>query len=909
MSWFDWFRTRRRMDRDLAEEIEQHLEEKVASLMAQGMSRAKASRAARVAFGNPVLLQEKSREVWQWTMLENLGADTKFALRRLFHAPLFSATAILTLALGIGANTGVFTLMHALLRENLPIPEPNRLVRIALDTHSPLGAVDDLPLSLPLLESIEQHAQSLSGVFGWSAYDFVLMEDTGLHVYSGAVVSGNTFPLLGIAPAAGRLLTVQDDRKGGGPDGWAAVISHRFWQGHYHADPSVIGKRVMLTDHSVTIVGVAPQGFEGVIAATHPDFYLPLEYEPVMRGAGSVLHLPGNVWLTTWARLKPGVSLRSASAEMHTLFRVAVDETLPPVVRHVPVIEQSTFTLRPGDKGWSSLRPQYAKPLLLLQALVGIVLLVCCVNLAGLSLARAAAHEHEFAIRGALGAPRSRLMQQPLVESLLLALAGGTLAVGLAWAIDRYLLRFLADPHAAASLSVRPQVATLLATGGCAVLCALLFGMGPAWLASRASLEPALRPKGESPRLGMRLGMRLGEGSLMRSMFVPVQIALTLVLVVVAAALIATVGNLRTTHQGFRTENVYFAPADFERLPQKGADLVHLYRRIVARIGQMPGVESVSVGESTPLGNNGQIGFFANSAASAENPANPANQYWKNDVGANYFRALGTGQVAGRSFTDSDADADTCILNRSAAIALFHTSTALGQTVWQSIRSINSGQSTSRECRVIGIVEDVKHTSLREAAPPTVYYPFGVDTGRLFSMNFVIHAATQAEAQNAYRKTLHELAPNSPEGDLTPFAMQFNDSIARERLLSILSGFFAALTLLLSAIGVYGLVASDVTRRTTEIGVRMALGATRGNIFGLILRKAAALLSMGVLAGVGLAYLAAHSLKAFLYGVEAGTPAIFIAAISLLALTGFLAALLPARRAVSTEPVQALRQE
>ncbi len=488
-------------------------------------------------------------------------------------------------------------------------------------------------------------------------------------------------------------------------------------------------------------------------------------------------------------------------------------------------------------------------------------------------------------------------MRQPLMESLLLALAGGALAVALAWAIDRYLLRFLADPHAAASLSVRPEPATLLVTGGCAVLCALLFGMAPAWLASRASLEPALRRRGGSPLL------RKG------SIFVPLQIALTLVLVVAATALSATVRNLRTTHLGFETGGVFFVPADFERLPQKGKDLVELYRRILARSGQMPGVENVSVGESTPLGPNGQIGFFFNNAAAAANPASPANRYWRNDVGADYFKALGTEQIAGRSFADSDADGDTCILNSSAASALFPRGAAIGQTVWQSLRSMSTGHSTNRECRVIGIVEDVKHTSLREAAPPTVYYPFGVDTDRLFSMVFVIHAHTAAEAQQAYHQALHELAPGSPEGELTPFAAQFDDSIARERLLSVLSGFFAALTLLLSGIGVYGLMASDVTRRTTEIGVRMALGAARGSIFSLILQKAVTLLAAGVLAGSGLAYLAAHLLKAFLYGVDPGSPAVFVTAVALMALAGLLAAALPAWRAVSTEPVAALRQE
>ena len=892
-----WFPKRRRMEQELAEEIAQHLDEKADALVAEGMSREEAKRAARIAFGNPVLVRERSRAVWEWPQLGALASDLRYALRRLRQAPLFSTTAVLTLALGIGANTGVFTLMHTLLFESLPIPEPNRLVRIALDVHSPLGPADDLPLNLLLLQSISRHAHTLAGIFGWSAYDFALQEDTGLHVYSRAVVSGNAFQVLGLAPAAGRLLTPEDDRKGGGPDGWAAVISHRFWQEHYHADPAAVGKRVMLSDHSVTIVGVAPKGFESVMVAAHPDFYLPLEYEPVMRGAGSVLHLPGNVWLATWARLQPGAGFEAASAEMHTLYRVAVDETLPPPVRHAPVIQNSTFTLRSGGKGWSSLQAEYAKPLFLLQALVAVVLLVCCVNLAGLSLARAQTRVHEFAIRGALGAPRSRLMRQPLLESFLLALAGGALAVGLAWAIDCYLLRFLADQHAAAALSVRPEAATLLITGGCAILCALLFGTAPAWLAGRISLEPALRRRERSPRLG--------KGSIV----VPLQVALTLVLVVAATALSATVKNLRATQSGFRTGGVFFVPADFERLPQKGVDLVHLYRRMIARIGQMPGIETVSVGENTPLGSNGQIGFSFNSAAATGNTAGLANRYWKNDVGANYFAALGTEQIAGRDFTDSDADADTCMLNRSAANALFSKSAPLGRTVWESVRSMSTGHLTSRECRIIGVVENMKYTSLREAAPPTIYYPFGINTDRLFSMVFIIHAQTAAAAQSAYHRTLQELAPGSPEGELTPFAVQLDDSIARERLLSVLSGFFAALTLLLSGIGVYGLIASDVTRRRTEIGVRMALGATRGRIFSLFLRKAAALLTAGVFAGSGLAYLLARLLKAFLYGISPGSPAVFATAVSLLALAGLLAALLPAYRAVSIEPAEALRSE
>jgi predicted permease len=891
---------RRDLYRDLAEEMREHIEEKTEQFMRQGMSREEAEHAARRAFGNATLIEERSREAWQWPRLESLWADVKFAARQLSHSPAFATTAVLTLALGIGANTGIFTLMHALLLQSLPIPEPDRLVRIALDIDTPNGMVSDQPLNAFILQSLQRHTKTLSGLFGWAPYDFVLKEDAGSRIYSGAVVSGNTFQVLGLAPAAGRLLTAADDQQGGGPDGWAAVISHRFWQQHYHSDPAIIGHHVTLTDHSVTIVGVAPKGFEGVFVATHPDFYLPLEYEPVMRGARSMLRQPGGLWIMAWARLMPGVSQKTAAAEMRTLYPIAMSEVLPPSVRHLAVIERSSFALRPGARGWSLLRPQYARPLLLLQILVGVVLLVCCVNLAGLCLARASTREHEFAIRGALGAARTRIMQQLLVESLLLALCGGVLAILFAWATDRYLLHFLPDREAVASLPVRPDLFTLLITGGCAVLCALLFGLAPGWLASHISIEPVLRRSGHS--------ITAGKNAVAQRIFLPVQVALTLALVVVAAMLSTTVSRLRATHLGFRIDNVLLAPADFERLPQKGLDLVHLYGRILSRIEQMPGVDSASLAASTPLHGVGNTGVFT--PASASKPAiDFTNRYWVNDVSAGYFATLGTRMLAGRDFSGEDSDAATCILNRSAANRLFPGLPAIGQSVRQTSRNMNFGKTTTQDCQVIGVVEDAKYTSLREPAPPTVYLPFGVNTDRLGSMHFVIHAASLAEAQNAWLKALHELAPGSPETDPISFAVQFDDFIARERLVSVLSAFFAALALLLSGIGIYGLMASYVTRRTTEIGVRMALGATRATIFALVMKQVAILLILGSLGGACLAIFAARSIKVFLFDVSPGNPAIFISAVLILALAGFLAALLPARRAVSIDPMQALRSE
>ena len=414
------------------------------------------------------------------------------------------------------------------------------------------------------------------------------------------------------------------------------------------------------------------------------------------------------------------------------------------------------------------------------------------------------------------------------------------------------------------------------------------------------TIEPALRRSNQS--------IAARKDSLVQRIFIPVQIALTFALVVVAVMLSATVSHLRATHLGFRVNNVFLIPANFDKEPQKGLDLVHLYRRLVQRIEQMPGVDSASVAENTPLRGVGSTAIFTR-ASSAKPEIGFANRYWVNDVGPGYFATLGTQLLAGRDFSGQDADANTCIVNRSAANVLFSGGNAIGESLRRSDRDMNSGQSTTRDCQVIGIVEDAKYTSLREPAPPTVYLPVGVNTGRLSSLYFVIHATNLAEAKAAWPKTLHELAPGSPETEPIDFAEQFDDAIARERLLSVLSGFFAALALLLSSIGIYGLMASYVTRRTSEIGIRMALGATRARILTLVMRQVAALLLLGSVAGALLAVFAAHSIKAFLFDVNPGSLAFFAASVSILIAAGFAAAILPAARAVLIDPTLALRSE
>lgn len=908
MRWLDRMRMqfemllrRGRANGRLDAELQFHLDQQIAENIAGGMDPDEARYAALRSFGNPAALRDQTRASWSWNQLETLWQDARFALRQLRKSPGFALTAILTLALGIGATTGIFSLTRALLFDPLPIPDPGSLVRISLVLNNPGGTVPDMPLNSFMIDSLRRHATALSGIFGWSPYFFVLKEDTGLQIYDGAMVSGSTFQVLGLRAAAGRLLTPDDDRPGGGPDGWAAVISYRFWQQHFGADPSIIGKQLALSDHAVTVVGVAPRGFEGVVVSAQPDFYLPLEYEPVLRGAGSLLHQRGSLWLIGWARLRPGTRFAAGAAQIRALFRPAVEETLPPNMQHVPVVEHAGFAVEPGGTGWSPLRATYTRPLLVLQILTGVVLLVGCVNLAGLCLARATAREHEFAIRAALGAARARLMQQILVESLLLACAGGALAVAFAWFTAGWLLRFLDNKEAAGALAVRPDAALLAVTAAGALLCALLFGLLPAWLASHFPLEPALRNSGRNQTHGAR------NNFVLRRMFLPAQLALTLGLVSVAAMLSATVLHLRSGALGFRTGNILLANTDFERLPQKGEALVQLYRRMIARMVQTPGVDHVSVAENTPLSGASFLGAFS-SDESPEPASNPF-RYETNVIGANYFATLGTPILAGREFTGTDADAGTCIVNWTAMNMLFPMMPALGRTIRRSHSDMSTGTSTTEACRVIAIVADTRYGNLRSVPPPIVYLPLTATSDHLYSLTFVIHAHTLADAGVAYRTALHEFASASPETKPTSLADQVDKSMARESLLSVLSRFFAVLALLLSGIGIYGLTASWVARRISEIGVRVALGATRAQIVSLVLRQIVVLLALGVLAGTGLAFAGGSAIRTFLYEVSPASPGLLLLAVLLLALAALAAAWLPARRAASVDPMEALRIE
>jgi predicted permease len=586
---------------------------------------------------------------------------------------------------------------------------------------------------------------------------------------------------------------------------------------------------------------------------------------------------------------------------MNALFPSILDATLPPVLRHFPQIEKAHFEVKSASTGWSKLRLQYTEPLLLLQLMVAAVLLICCANLSGLFLARASARRQEFAIRGALGASRLRLMRQLFVECLALTFPGALLGIWLASLTGPWILHLLGSVEAEQAISMRPNLTVLCVTITCAVFCALLFGIAPALTASRTSREADLRSSQSRVHLG---------AAGLRNCFVPFQLALSLTLVVVAALFGTTITHLLTEDSGYRTDNVFFALTDFLRVPEKGGALVALYRRMAARIEELPGVEQASVAAISPLmGSRWTEDFVAAERAGHAQ----ASEAMENVVAAHYFSAVGIRILAGRDLENRDSDRSSCVVSQAAARLYFPNGSALGRTLRNLIHYRKTGTETFHDCQIVGIVQDAKYDSLRESPPPIVYLPITDGNGGLTNggaaLFFVIHAHNDAVARSAYLTALHEMAPSSPEIAPFEFRQTFLESISRERLLSALSGFFAFLGLLLSGIGVYGLVAWNVTRRTTEIGLRMALGASRMTVFSLVMRQVMSLLGVGLLAGGLGALVAARAVRSFLFEIQPINPAIFISSAILLALIAVLAALLPARRAVSIDPMQALKTE
>ncbi|MFL6279912.1 MAG: ABC transporter permease [Vicinamibacterales bacterium] len=821
--------------------------------------------------------------------------DLRDAFRALRSTPIVTAVAILSLALGIGANTAIFSLINALMLRSLPVKEPQRLVQVLPADRGPSW-------TNPLWEQIrDRDRQIFDGAFAYSTPRFNLAAGGETRFVNGLMASGEYFDVLGVRAILGRTFSPADDVRGGGPDGPVAVISDHFWLRHFGGALDVIGKPIMLDRIQFTVVGVTPAEFTGVDQGNEFDVAVPLGTEPLIRGAKeSAMEQRSWWWLRIIARLKQGDSLDHALVALRTAQPQIREATLPLNSRPENVARylSNPFALRPAANGPANLGRQYRDPLFLIMGVVALVLVIACANIANLLLARANARRHELTVRVALGASRWRIARQLLVESTLLSAAGAMLGLAFArWGAALLVREFSVDDPPM-TLDVGIDWIVLGFTALVAMLTALLFGTLPAMRATRVQPNDALKEQGRSI-LGES---RFGFGSLM----VILQVALSLVLVVGAGLFVRTFTSLTHVRLGFNPEPLLIVEMNGKRSSVAPENRRELWERMRQAAVAVPGVQSAALQNITPL-------TFSGWNTVIENPpglslGEDQRLVNVNAVSRDWFATQGIAFVAGRDFTDQDRTGapHAIVVNETLVKKYFGEGNAIGKTM----REITRPGVAAPDLHIVGIVRDAVYLSLKEPIPPTMYQHLPqVEGGPGQGMDMAVRAAGTSPAMLS--RSIAD-ALQRVDKDVTFTLRVYKQAIrantVQERMVAMLSGFFGALALLLAALGLYGVMTYAVSRRRTEIGIRMALGAAPSAAVRLVLQRATVLVTIGVVLGAGLSMWAARFATPLVFGVQPRDPATLAGAAAVLAAIGLLAGWLPARRAARIDPARVLRE-
>jgi len=895
MRWLDRGWNRKARESELDAELQFHLEEEATEREAAGLPPREARRAARLDLGNSALVKESTREAWGWAAIESWFQDLRYGMRTLAKNPAFALAAVASLALGIGANTAIYSVIDAVMLRTLPMKNPHELVGLQIK-----GKEHGTDFTNPLWEAIRDSGDAFAGAFAYGEERFDLSEGGESRFVHGLFVSGGYFDALGVPALRGRVLTSRDDRRGCGYAGPVAVISHDFWQSEFQGNPAAIGGTLRLDGRMFTIAGVTPPWMKGFDKDLPYDVAIPIGCEPLVH-ADSVLDQRSHWWLRIVGRLKPGAGLEETQDRMKAFAPEILRATVPTYWSAGARRGYLNYgiELSPAAAGFSDVGERYRTALFALMAIAGLVLLIACVNIANLLLSRAAARQREFSMRLALGASRWRLIRQLLIESLLLsglgacggflaALWGGRLLVGL---ISRS--PFTGD---AVEIDLAPDLRLLGFTAVVTIVTALAFGLVPALRATRVGPNDALKEHGRGAVGGSRR-FRLGSG------LAAAQIAVSFVLLLAAGLFTGTLRNLLDADLGFRPGGLLRVTVDVQRAAREPAERVRAYREIIERLRQLPGVTSVSNSVLTPIGGQTWNEWIASDGYGAS--PRPDVLLFMNCVSSGYFRTLGTPFVAGRAFDDHDGAGAplAMILNESAARQFFGSSNALGKTV-----RLGAAASGPRY-QVIGVVKDTAYRRVDEKAPITGFVAMEQTTSPPSTLNYELRYATSSSAPTEAVRAAIAKVSAAISLEFRSFERQVDDSLEQQRLVAALSTLFGGLALLLSMVGLYGVTAYSVARRRGEIGLRMALGARAGAVAWLILRDAAWMLAAGTALGVLGALAAGKLLTSLLYGVEGSDPGRMVAVAGILAAATTLAAWLPARRAARLDPMKALREE
>ena len=909
MSWLTRVFTRKRLENNLEKELRFHFETQVADKVRSGLSEVEARRITRLEFGGIDQIKENCRESRGTIWLESLFQDVRYALRQLGKSPGFTFIALLSLTLGIGANTAIFTLLNAVLLRPLAVQKPNELVLFgnghAQGSNSSIPDGDTKLFSYAFFRDLRNKNASFSGIAAVDSNQFATKASISGGAYQTThvdLVSGSYFSVLGVPAVLGRTIGESDDgTEGAGP---VAVASYSWFQRQFNGDPSALGKTIRIQSHDYTLVGVARPGFYGYTVGQSTDLWIPLSMEkafsrPGWNGLGAnffqSLYLIG--------RLNPGVTVTQASTETNVLFNQILRGYLgpQPSQKHLDDLTHARVQLTPGGRGVSFLRYAFSVPLEILMAIVALVLLIACANIANMLLARGVARSREIAVRMALGATRRRLVVQLFTESVLLAILGAAAGTAVAWKASVALLNMATPGPDPVPLSLSPDLTVLGFTLGIAVATALLFGMLPAFRATGVEFTPALK----DGRGGSSASTR---GALARSLIVG-QVALSVVLLVVAGLFVRSLIHLSDVDLGFDKHNVldFSLDSSTANLPHGSADeirSVHLQEQIEDRVRSIPGVQADSFAFFTF--NQGGWTDLVLFQGIPRTQANGRDVFF-NITGNGFFSTMGIQLVEGRLFNAQDTQSSNkvAVINETMARRFFPNSSAIGHRFGLGEIPDHPGEK-----EVIGVVKDAKYDSLDEGTQMAAYFPCTQNPG--FFGNFVVRYAPGANRQEIISRTRHaisEINSNILVNNISSLEEQVDGSIATKSLIARLSTFFGVVAVFLACIGIYGLLSYSVARRTSEFGVRLALGARSHMLLWMILRESILLLALGLAIGVPIALSSTHILKSQLYELSPLDPtAIFIAIAAVSSMT-LAAAWLPAKRATRINPVQALRTE
>ena len=896
--------TRRRdFETDFDQEVQAHLTLLAERFVRDGMTPAEALHAARRQFGGVTQTKSDLRESSRFQPLEALLQDSAYVFRQFRRTPVFALTAVLTLALGIGANTAIFTLIDQLILRLLPIHDPRRVVILKEQGQFYGDNMGANAMSYTMYQSIRDRNEVFRQVMCARPAWFTAVAESGADSVTGEMVSGAYFPLLGIQPAAGRLIGPPDDLdRNSAP---VVVLSYAYWQNRFGGSRQEIGSRLLINNCATTVIGISQPGFNGLEPGLPSQIFLPVTMSPAVfphYDFANILN-PRLRWLNVYGRLKDGITPERARTGLQPLFHGILDEEIrePGFAHATPYDKQQylkmSLDLIPGGQGNTVLRQQYERPLRMLIAVTGFVLLIACANLASLLAARAAARQKEIAVRLAIGSSRARMVRQLMTESLMLAMLGGSAGIALAIVMVKSLLGFLPESPGGYTISSLPDWRVLgfsillsLATG-------IAFGLVPALQASRAGIAETLKTKAANVAGGI-------AQINFRRILVTAQISLSLLLLIGAGLFIRSLSNLHAVNPGFTVRNLVQFDLDVGSIGYDENHAHAFYAELESRLRHLPELAAAGMATNPVLAGNGWESPIL--IEGRDNKPEDQNIHaYVNRVSPGFFKTLGIHLLSGRTFRDSDT-VDTpkvVVVSRSLAEHYFGTQSPLGHRIGRGF-----DLSAPKDLEIVGVVNDIDYQDLRQSHRRQVYLcgPQGLMLGG------TMYLSVNGDARGAFadaRRLIHELEPKAPVTHMKTVEHQLEESLITERMIASLSTAFTLLAVALAVLGLYGVMAYMVAQRAREIGIRVALGAASGSVIWLVLREAALLIVAGIAVALPLAFVLGRFVRSELFGVQPADPAAILTAALLLSAISLLAGFVPARRAASADPLEVLRDE